>query len=94
MKLFAWRRLRGFAEQYFEWVPWIEQVEMFPQSELALPDLGTDGILDSEGSVSAMSESEAQDASILEKLRMVYPWLKGDHETCQGDSREGTAGEA
>ncbi len=95
MRYFGWREFPLVSEPAgYEWVPRIEQLECFPTQEVEVDFLGTDVYLDSDVSVSAMSESETQDASILHKLRMVYPWLKGDHETCQGDSREGSAGEA
>ncbi len=75
MIFYGWRRLEDIPEELYQWVPRMEQLEVFPQSDLTSP--GTDGIFDSEVSVSAMSESEAQDVMLLDKLQMVYPCIGG-----------------
>ncbi len=59
MMLFGWKELewarREYAGGLFQWVPWIEQLEMFPDrllKDVGLAQTGTDSILDSESSVS------------------------------------------
>ena len=59
MRYFGWRQLSWGSEVGYQWVPRIEQVELFPQSDMLSGPLtypGSDGILDSEGSVSAMPD--------------------------------------
>ena len=59
--VFGWKLWEGppqEAADFFTWQPWLEQLEAFPESVEALPTPGTDGILDIEGSVSAVVEVE------------------------------------
>ncbi len=76
MIFYGWRRLEDIPEELFEWVPRMEQLECFPNLE-GLPLEGTDAILDTEGSVSALAKSKAQDAVLLDLLVTVYPCVGG-----------------
>ncbi len=58
MKFFGWRPLFEDSLEYWEWVPRVEQVEIFPDQEVGLDFLGTNGYLDNESSVSAVVEGE------------------------------------
>ena len=56
MMIYGWKRWKGppgEAEDFFVWVPRMEQLEMFPQSS-ELTSSGTDAILDTRVSVSAL----------------------------------------
>ena len=61
MIFYGWKPLgeSRYDRGLFHWVPRIEQVEMFPESPLTRA--GTEGIVDTIGSVSAMTETETRD---------------------------------
>jgi len=75
---FGWRRLEDIPEELFEWVPRMEQLEMWemPCGPDGVADASETWYLDREVSVSAMSESEAQDVQLLHDLAKVYPLVR------------------
>ena len=58
MMFFGWKSVgeARYDRGLFHWCPWVEQLEAFPESCEESTSTGTDGIVDNEGSVSALEE--------------------------------------